>query len=170
MDKHSAELNTRESQLKKLNELRSELQLKFDESLKVSADLTSKLEIARQGWAQEKAQLVAKKEEEFLVNMQRLEKRFEDDYSTFMKTHRDAIQKTLNEKSVENAREKERLIDMYEKRLAEHDASESHLKRRIKELDQRHLKLVEANVQTSPERRDGKSWFNHDLINPFVID
>lgn len=150
IDKYSADLSTREAQLTKLSQIRDELQLKLDETVKAGNDLTQKWEAAKQSWAQEKSQLVAKKEEEFLVNMQKLEKRFEDDYSTFMKTHKDAIQKTLNEKSMEYAREKEKLIDMYERKLSETDASESSLKRKIKELDQRHLKLIEVQVQTSP--------------------
>jgi hypothetical protein len=150
-----------EQEVTNLENQMAQVKQEHEEKLKQKNDaymeLSDKLEMAKQNWNQEKAQIILKKEEEFQKYMQQLEKRFEHDYSTFMKTHKDAIQRTLNEKSTEYAKEKEQLIELYEKKLTDYDTNEHALKRQIKELTDKIAKLkpqqitAEIQVQTSPK-------------------
>jgi len=112
------------------------------------AEAASSHETARQAWCAEKVKLAAQKDEELQRNIEGLEKRFVEDYATFMQTHKEAIQRTLSEKSGEFAREKEKLMEMYERKLGEHEAAEARLRKQVKEAEQRRRGQVEAGVQT----------------------
>ena len=142
-----------ENKLKQLLSEHALLRQKAEQQAKSCLELSDKLEAGKQSWSQERALLIAKKEDEFQKHMQQLEKRFEEDYSTFMQTHKEAIQRTLNEKSGEHAKEKDKLVEVYEKRLAEQEALTSGLKRQLKEAteaanQQRHKRTTDVQVQT----------------------
>lgn len=136
-----------------IDQLKEELTTKLDQAAKNSKELTDKHELAKQAWIQERSQIIVKKEEEFQKYMEQLEKRFEEDYATFMQTHKDAIQRTLSEKSVEFAKEKDKLVDMYEKKLIEYDTTEMCLKKQIKDLEQKRTKKLDICVQTTPVKQ-----------------
>ena len=63
-----------------------------------------------------------------------MEKRFEEDYSKFMQTHKDSMHRTLNEKSQEHAKEKEHLIELYQNKFNDYETREQSLSKQIKEL------------------------------------
>ncbi len=84
-----------------------------------------------------------------------LEKRFEEDYSKFMQTHKDSMHRTLNEKSQEHAKEKEHLIELYQNKFNDYETREQSLSKQIKELKERisaqakaKSLLVDVKVQT----------------------
>jgi len=146
-----------EAKLGQLEAVNKQLDAKSGEIKELEAKLAeaaSSHETARQAWCAEKVNLAAQKDEELQRNIEGLEKRFVEDYATFMQTHKEAIQRTLSEKSGEFAREKEKLMEMYERKVGEHEAAEARLRRQVKEAEQRRRGQAEAGVQTEKEGGD----------------
>ena len=142
----------RDAEIKKLEALRlkqTSLGAKYEQAVEaMSKDFETKMqtaqndaakhfESARLEWNAEKMHLVNGKEEEMRRCIEQLEKRFEQDYSKFIQAHKDSMHKTLSEKSAENSKEKEKLIEMYEKKIGEREANEKLLSRQIKELKEK---------------------------------
>ena len=98
------------------------------------------LEAAKHAWSSERIQLVARKDDELQKTIGRLEKRFEEDYTRFVQTHKEGMQRALNEKSAEHASDRDKLIEMYERRISE---SEQIANRRSKDMRD---KLLVAKV------------------------
>jgi hypothetical protein len=95
---------------------------------------------------------VTKKDEELQKVIVKLEKRFEEDYSNFLNQHKETMLRTLSDKSAEHAREKEKLIEMYDLKLKEYETSEHSLNKQMKELKEKAKpkpsSLVDAKAQT----------------------
>ncbi len=174
----SAKFTEYEAKLNQLEALNKQLGSKSGEVETVRAclkDLEAKLadasnshEAARQAWNSEKAKLAAQKDEELQKNIEALEKRFVEDYATFMQTHKEAIQRTLSEKSSEFAKEKDKLMEMYEKKLGEHEVAEARLRKQMKEIEQRRRAHLDAGVQTEDERNEELVSNNDDRVEELM--
>lgn len=97
--------------------------------------------------------LAAKKDEELQKCIEQLEKRFQEDYDTFLQTNKDNVEKALSEKTTEFAQEKERLIEFYQKKFDEYDQNEKSLMKKIKELKER-PKEEHKQIQTDQSEHE----------------
>lgn len=91
-----------------------------------------------------KVALASKKDEELQKCIEQLEKRFQEDYDTFLQTNKDNVEKALNEKTTEFAREKERLVEFYQKKIDEYDENEKSLMKKMREKP----KVEQKQIQT----------------------
>ncbi len=148
-----------EQKINDLTKLKSKLEVDLNEKQNELNALKQEHDVAKQQWLQEKQDLSTKKEEEFQTQMKQLEKRFEEDYSTFMQTHKESIQRTLNEKTQEFSLEKENLIEIYEKKLLDLESNEKQLLQKIRDLksfsnspslvvNNKQSRLIDAKCQT----------------------
>ena len=135
-----------DAEMNKWSQSKQLLENKLKERESELHELNERAESQKQSWSQEKHSLVAKKDEELQKVIFQLEKRFEEDYSKFMQTHKDAMHRTLNEKSQEHAKEKESLIELYQAKFNEYEVREQSLQKQIKELRER----VSANALIVP--------------------
>ncbi|RNA43433.1 hypothetical protein BpHYR1_039728 [Brachionus plicatilis] len=100
-----------------------------------------------------KAALATKKDEELQKCIEQLEKRFQEDYDTFLQTNKDNVEKALGEKTIEHAHEKDRLIEFYQKKIDQYDENEKELLKKIKELREK-PKSEAKQIQTDHEEHE----------------
>ena len=91
------------------------------------------LELAQQLSAAARTEAKARDDDELQKAIEQLEKRFEDDYAQFMDKHKEAMLRTLADKSQESARDKQALVELYEAKLAALDHELQLLQRQLKE-------------------------------------
>ena len=142
---------------KEFIETKTKLEFRLADNQKEITSLKNDLEQCKLAWNKEKKELISKQDEEFENNVKELEKRFQEDYSLFMQTHKESIQRTLNEKTQEFTREKESLIEIYEKKIADLESNEKSLLQKIREFRSpapapivHKPRLLEVKCQTDP--------------------
>jgi chromosome segregation ATPase len=118
-------------QLSKADSLNKTLESRLKQQ---QTELNMKLEEHKQEWCLEREQLVKAKESELQAITDDIVKRFEQDYSAFMKTHGELIERTINSKTAEFNKEKEKLNTIHEKRISEYEANEQAMAKQIKEF------------------------------------
>lgn len=118
-----------EEERRKLTEMEAILSKRREEGVQKTGEQIDKL---KQEWAAEKSNLLAKKELEIKDLIEQLEKRFEDDYSKFIKTHKDAMQNALSQKNTEHEREKEKLMEIYQEKFGQYESEHQTLLKQIK--------------------------------------
>ena len=85
LERQEEELKSKEKEYNsRLSQLTKDLETKLEESMKSCAELSARNEQSKLIWTKEKTKM----DEAFQKNFEQLEKRFENDYSTFMQTHK----------------------------------------------------------------------------------
>lgn len=111
---------------------------------------------------------MTKKDEELQKVIVKLEKRFEEDYSNFLNQHKETMLRTLSDKSAEHAKEKEKLIEMYDIKLKEYETSEHNLNKQMKELKEKSKpktsSLIDTKTQTDESELNNKEEYITGLL------
>lgn len=114
-----------EAELSKQRELNEKLR-------KEAAVAVEKFDQSIKQWQMEKEMILKKAEEDSQKHINQIEKRFEEDYSKFIQTHKDAIQRIVFEKSQEHEKEKEKLKEIYQNKFNEYESNEQALLKQLK--------------------------------------
>jgi chromosome segregation ATPase len=133
-------------------------------------ELVEKFETTKQSWSSERAQILARKEDEIQKVIERLEKRFEEDYTRFVQTHKEGMHRALNEKSQEYTAEREKLIEMYQKKLNEIEKSEQQLARQCKELREKLAAVPPQPVLADAECQSESNELGLNISDTINID
>jgi chromosome segregation ATPase len=118
----------------KSEKIKQEIETKYRDDISIEK---ARFDNGFKKWQHERTDLITKKDEEMEKIISQLNKRFEDDYAKFMQTQVKTMEKALNEKSQEHAEEKEKIIELYDKKLQEYESNEHDLHRHINELKQK---------------------------------
>lgn len=99
---------------------------------------SEQIERMKQEWETEKNSLLSNKELEIKELIDQLERRFEEDYARFIKTHKEAMQNALSQKNHEHEREKEKLMEIYQEKFGQYESEHQTCVKQIKELREQH--------------------------------